>query len=323
MDGEEKVKDIFKTNWFLALTSVLCAVVIWVYVVYFINPMFEMTLKNIPVTFTNESTDFENGKLTVLSSNSETVNLRVRGKRGTLSRLSGDNVTCTANMTDIKSAGTYTLPIAVNFNIDGVELMQKNPYNIVLKIDKVITGEKEIKIETQGKPAEGFIAENVEYSPLKIRLTGAKSIVNKVDTASINVDLTGADDNISGRYKIKLYDENGDEFNDSKISKNVSYAEVKYNIYQMKNMQISAKLSAEENSLGEKVTVSKIKPSSVKVIGDKRDIMSLEKLETEEIDVSHIRDGAVLKVKIGALPKNSYIEDSTEYVEITFGTQEK
>ena len=88
------MKDIFKTNWFVALVSFLCAVVIWVYVVYQINPMYETTVRKIPIKYMYQSSDFDSGKLMILSSNSETADIKIRGKRSTVSKLKRDDIQC-------------------------------------------------------------------------------------------------------------------------------------------------------------------------------------------------------------------------------------
>lgn len=314
------MKDIFKTNWFLVVVSILSAIVIWVYVVYQINPMYETTIRNVPVNYTGMSDDFDTGKFTILSTNSENVDIKIRGKRSVISKLKKDNINCSVNMSDVVADGSYTLPFSINFNVDGIEVLSKNPYNIVLNIDDVVTKEKEINIDTQGKPEDGFIAESVEYSPLKIRLTGARSIVNKIDSAGITVDLNGATDTISGRYKVKLYDKNGEEFTDDRISKNVTYTELKYNIFQAKSVEVSASLSSDTNNLGKKIKVSKIKPSKVTVIGDKRELMNIDKLKTKKIDVSNIKDGDTVTVELDELPENTRLEGDSMEVEITFKT---
>lgn len=317
------MKDIFKTNWFIAVISFLCAIVIWIYVVYQINPMYEMTVKKIPVAYQNQSADFDTGKLMILSQNSDTVDIKVRGKRSVLSKVSRDDITCSINMSDVSSDGKYSLPLNVSFNIDGVEILSKNPYNITLEVDDVITVEKDIEIDVTGKPADGFIAESVEYSPLKIRLTGARSIVNKIDSASVSVDLTDVSDTISGRYKIKLFDNSGNEFHDDRISRNITYTELKYNIFQKKEISVAAALSDTVNRDGKKVTVSKIQPSKATVIGDRRALLNIAELETEEIDISNIRDGGTVTVKLKELPENSRLEGEAETVEVTFKVSDK
>lgn len=316
------MKDIFKTNWFIMAVSLLSAILIWIYVVYEINPMYETVIRKVPITYTRQSEDFENGKLSVISMDSETVDVKIKGKRSTISKLKADDINCTVSMSDVQSAGEYSLPISVSFNTDGVELLSKNPYKLSMEVDNVITVEKKIEIETTGKPASGYIAESVEYSPLQIRLTGAKSAVKKINKAMISVDLTDAEDTIAGRYKVKLYDKNGNEFVDDSINKNITYTELKYKIYQSKNIDINAVLSSDSNYYG-KVSVSKIKPSSLEVHGDKRVMLKLDKIDTKKIDVSHVKDGTTLTVELEDIPEDMRIENDVKKVEVTFKVEDK
>ncbi len=317
------MKEIFKTKWFMAGISFLCAVVVWVYVVYQINPMFETTIRKVPIKFMYQSEDFDSGKLTMLSTSAETADIKIKGKRSTVSKLKRDDILCSVDMTDADSAGSYSLTLKVNFNIDGIELTSKSPYSVNVVVDDVITVEKDIDIDVHGKPADGFIAESVEYSPLKIRLTGARSIVKKIKTAKITTDLTGASDTISGRYKIHLYDKDGNSFEDDRVSTNITYTELKYNIFQNKTLQIKAELSNSANNRGEKVSVSKIQPSKLSVIGDKRELLNIDELETEKIDVSHVKDGDTVKVKLKNLPENARLEEEIQEVEVTFKILQK
>jgi len=312
------MKDIFKTNWFLVVISILSAIIIWIYVVYQVNPMYETTIRNVPVNFTKQSKEFSSGKLALLSTSSETVDIKIRGKRSTVSKINRNSINCNVNMSEITSEGAYTLPFGINFNVDGIEVLSKAPYNITINVDDVITKELDINIDTTGTPAEGFIAESVEYTPLKIRLTGAQTIVKKVKDAKILVDLKNATDTVSGRYKVKLYDKNGQEFEDERIKKNITYTELKYNIFQTKDTEISATLSSDKNSRGQIVKVDKIKPASLTVIGDKRELLNIDKILTEEINVRYIKDGDTITVKIEDLPENTRLEKEVTEVEVTF-----
>jgi len=312
------MKEIFKSNWFLIGVSILSAIIIWIYVVYQVSPMYETTIRNVPVSFVKQPKDFTTGKLTLLSTGTETVDITIRGKRSNVSKIKRDEINCNVNMSEITSEGSYTLPFSINFNVDGIEVLSKDPYNITLNVDDVITSELKIECINQGTPADGFIADTVDYSPLKIRLTGARSVVKKVKKAKIIVDLTGATDTISGGYKVKLYDKDGKEVEDERIKKNITYTELKYNILQVKETSISASLSSDTNNRGKKVKVSKIKPSSATVIGDKRELLNIDKLSTEEIDVRYVKDGDTITVKLEELPENTRLEKKVTEVEVTF-----
>ncbi len=303
------MKNLFRKNWFLITASILLALIIWIYVVYEIDPIFETTIKNIPINYIRYSEDFANGKLTVLSKGSETVNVKIRGKRGTLSKVTRDSVYCSVNMTDVNEAGTHKIPIQVSFDISGIELVSKEPHNVSVQVDSVITRELDISVETKGTPAEGYIYDTIEYSTDKVRVTGAKSAIGKVKKAKITVDISGKSETQSGRYKILLTDKDDKEITDSGISKNISYVELKCNILRLKKVDVSAFLSSDKTANGKKVTVSSVSPSQITLIGPKKAVESINKISTDEIKVSYAKDGAKHTVKLQELPAGVRMED--------------
>jgi len=66
------------------------------------------------------------------------------------------------------------------------------------------------------------------------------------------------------------------------------------------------------------VKVDKIKPASLTVIGDKRELLNIDKILTEEINVRYIKDGDTITVKIEDLPENTRLEKEVTEVEVTF-----
>ena len=302
------MKNLFRKNWFLITASILLALIIWIYVVYEINPIFETTIKNVPIKYIRYSEDFANGKLTVLSKGSETVNVRIRGKRGTLSKVTRDSVYCSVNMTDVNEAGTHKIPIQVSFDISGIELVSKEPHNVSVQVDSVITREMDISVETTGTPAEGYIYDTIEYSTDKVRITGAKSAVTKASKAKITVDISGKSETQSGRYKILLVDKDGNEITDSGISKNISSVELKCNILRLKKVDVSVSLSSDKTANGKKVTVSSVNPARITLIGPKKAVESIDKITTDEINVSYAKDGSKHTVKLQEIPENVRME---------------
>lgn len=313
------MKRLLKSNWFLFTCSLLAAMLIWIYVVYEINPIFETTIKNVPINYIKYSEDFSNGKLAALSKSHETVNVKIKGKRGTLSKVKRESVYCNVNMSDVNVAGTHKIPISVSFDISGVELVSKDPYNVMVQVDKVVTRELDINVETKGTPADGYIYDSIEYATDKIRITGADSVVGKVKSAKISVDIAGKTDSQNGRYKILLMDKNGDEVSDEGISKNISYVELKCNILRLKELKVSPKLSDKVTYNGKKVTVDKISPDKIAVLGSKTLLSSVDEIETEEINVNRLKDGDTVKAKLSELPQNVKFEDEEiKEIEITF-----
>ncbi|MBQ7901629.1 MAG: hypothetical protein IJ365_06680, partial [Clostridia bacterium] len=140
------MKRLLKSDYFLMFASVLVAVLIWIYVVYEQNPMHETWLRDVPVTYTNQTADFETGKLIVLEGDIAKVDLKIRGRRSAVSAVDVSSVTCSVNMGEITDAGSYTLPITFSTTVYGIELMQKKPNSVNLVVDRVVTEERSITV---------------------------------------------------------------------------------------------------------------------------------------------------------------------------------
>ncbi len=311
------MKKFFKENWITLTISFLSAVVIWIYVVYQVNPTFETTIKNVPVTYTRYSQDFNNGKLILSDKSAETANIKIRGKRGVLSKIGKDDINCTVDMSNVSSSGTHKIPVNVSFNASGIELVSKDPYSVSINVDDVVTNELEINVDTRGTPADGYVYESLEYSVDKVRISGAKSIVKKVKKAKVNVDISDKSESQNGRYKIILEDKEGNEMSEEGITKNISYIEVKCNIYLLKEVKIKAKLSSDKNNQGKKVTAV-IKPETIKVLGNNSEALDIDEVFTELIDVRYVKDGDKKTVELEKLSDKITVEDKLKSVDITF-----
>ena len=312
------MKNLLKTNWFLFAVSVLCAFVIWLYVVYEVEPSYETTIRNVPITMTKYSDDFANGKLITLSQSHELVDIRIKGKRQLIAKVTRDNVSCSVNLSDINSEGTYKLPINVAFDQSGVELVSKDPYNVKVKVDEVITIEKKITVDIKGKPAKNYVYDGVEYSTDTVRLTGARSIVNKVKSAKVKVDISGKKESMNGRFKVGLYDAKGSELESDFISKNISYVEITCNILKEKKIPVKVIMTTEETSDGKTIGISEMTYSEVTVVGTENALDSLDEIRTQEVSTAYVSDGDKLTVTLEELPKNVNFKEKLDDLEVTF-----
>ncbi len=316
------MKKLFDSNWFTLTISLLAAIVIWIYVVYETEPVFQTTIKDVPINYVRYSDEITNGKLAVLSKSSDTVDVTVKGERTVLAKVTKNTMSCTVNMADVDVAGTHKIPITVSFDVSGVTLESKDPYNAVVQVDSVITREMDIDVQTKGTPADGYIYDTIEYSTDKIRITGAKSIVEKIKKAQVIVDIAGKRDTQSGRYKIILTDSAGNLIEDKSISRNISYVELSCNILRLKEVPVSVTLSDKTTAAGKKVTVKSVTPEKANILGSRTVADPIDKLKTEEIRVSYVKDGAKIKVKLAPLPAGVRLEDTElEEVEVVLGVE--
>jgi len=311
------MKTFLKNNWLLLTISFFCAVIIWIYVVYRVDPMFERTIDDIPVNFSKYSQEFSNGKLVLAKKGTETVSVRVKGKRAFLSTITSDDINCTIDMSNVTTSGTHKIPVNVSFNVSGLELVNKDPYSITVVVDDVVSNELPISVETRGRPGDGYVYDSLDNYVDKVRITGSKTIISKVKRAKVTIDLSGKTESQSGRYKIILCDKNGDALPEDGITKNISYIEVKCNILRLKEIKVSPKLSSDKNRSGHLVTAT-VTPSKVTVLGSKTVMANFEEILTKPIDVRNVKDGDKITVELEPLPEKAKFETKIETVEVTF-----
>lgn len=319
MDGEQKMKKIWESEYFLIVVSVFIAVLLWIYVVYDKNPIFETWLRDIPVEYINQSADFESGKLVILEGEQKTADLKLRGRRSALSAAKATSVICSVDMSAVTKDGTYNIPLTVNTGVDGAELVQKSPYSVNLVVDKVVTEERRVSVTGTGQPKSGYVLSNIESEPQIIKLTGPQSLIRNVADASAVADVTDASEDVTGLYKIKLYDSNNKEITDERISKNIEYCDVKCRIEYSKTVKVTPLLSAETNDKGETITVSGAAPDSISIVGARDKVESINEVYTVETDVSKIYEETKKEVRLdlSSLPGGVVVTDDINKIELT------
>ncbi len=318
------MKKLFKSDSFLMVLSVLVAILLWIYVVYEQNPIHEKWISSVPVKYTNQTADFENGKLVVLEGALDRVDLKIRGRRSAVSGVDTSSVTCSVNMGEIKDPGSYTLPVTFSSALYGIELAQKKPNSVTLVVDRVITEERNISVVKRGEVAQGYISGDIEFEPASVKLTGPQSLVRSVEKAVVNVDLASADKDISNLCKIKLYDNSGGEVTDSRISKNIEYCDIKCPVYSAKEVSITPILRSETNLYGNPVTVSSITPPTVTLIGAAELLDKIDTLYTKDIDTHNITENVKITATLdtGDIPTGVRVEDDITVVEIQLHAEE-
>lgn len=307
----------YKKDWFLRVTSLVAAVLIWFYVVYQENPTIDSWITKLTVAQQNLSDDFVNGKLVIMSVSTETADVKVSGRRRMVSSVSASSGSAYMDMSKIKKEGEYTVPINVNFSIDGLDVVQIRPSHCTVVVDRVVTEERTIEITVKGEAAEGFDVDKISLEKSVIRLTGPQTLVSAVKHCEIAVDVTNASEDIKGLYKVKLYDERNQDITDT-VSTDIKYTDVYCSVSATKEIEIKPNLSADINSNGDKVTAV-CEPSSIRVIGKTNAMDSVTEVFAPLLDVSQIYESTTEELEI-SLPDGLFFaneSDKTVKVKLT------
>ena len=136
-----------KKKWYASdmafkIYSLLIALLLWVFVIYDQNPESTKVIRNVPVYYSNIDA-LENEGYTVCRGEEElAVDLKIKGRRLTLGKLSKKSVNAYVTFGDLKS-GEYDLSVAAVLPESGLSVADKRPATIHVKVEKLV--EKKIK----------------------------------------------------------------------------------------------------------------------------------------------------------------------------------
>ncbi|MBE7030577.1 MAG: hypothetical protein E7409_04010 [Ruminococcaceae bacterium] len=320
MGGEEKMK-FYQTNWFLRISAVVIAVILWIYVVYVENPSYETWVRGIPVTYTNMVQEFEDGKLMLVETDDDTIDIKIRGRRRLISGIYNTEMVAMVDMLGITREGTYSLPVNINFGSDGIEILEKKPYNVQLTVDRVVSEQRDIEVNSKGSMRAGFVLGESTSSPATITLTGPKSLLERVAHCAITVDFSDVAQDVKGLYKIKLYDASNNEVTDERIIKNVEYTDVYYEVLPTKILTVKPALTEQTNANGNTIEATVV-PERVTVKGDAQILADITEIFTVPIEVSGVREAVTAQVGL-ELPEGVAFADDAISSTVTVSLQVK
>lgn len=227
MENKQK-KNASKNKIAMALLSLVIAFALWLYVVTVVSPESEKTIYNIPVGLQSESILEERG-LMVTTEDFPTVNLRLKGNRTDLDKLSNGNITVTADVSRIDEPGEHSIRYSVSFPGDvpnnSISTQKRTPDTVTITVEERTSKSVKVYVEVdQESVPEGFRVdtENVLLETQEILITGPKRILDQVDRATIFVDVAGKNESITNqKLPYTLKDAAGELVDDSLVEDNL------------------------------------------------------------------------------------------------------
>lgn len=201
------VKKVNKDN-FTRLISLLIAIGLWLYVVYAENPRQEVWLKGIPITYVNTQSLAQNS-LVILDGTLDTASVKISGRRKNIVLIKQSNITAQVDLSGITGEGRHKLPVKTSFPIDGIDIIDKNPYSVSLTIEPLVEKSVPVRIVSTGDPAAGYVVDSTAASPSSIRIKGAKSIMSVIDYAVVSVSTKGISESFNIPSDVSLIKTDG------------------------------------------------------------------------------------------------------------------
>ena len=196
-----------RNSWLVRIMSVVCACILWVYVMNEQNPITTKTFQ-VPLTAQNLSEDM------VVKDLPETVNVKVSGTRSQIAVLREGDIKAFIDFTDApKGRNTYNVQATTRMG----EVAEVTPSLLQLETDSL--AEKTMTLEPRivGVPNSGVTVSQMDLSPTKVTIKGASARISQVDKVLVMVDISHHDRNFSTEATAVAVDRTGREMYDVKV----------------------------------------------------------------------------------------------------------
>ncbi len=286
----EKTKDVmgrtrfFSRNTTPKIVSIIFALVMWLYVMGEVNPEAIEEWKNVNVQILNVE-EMRQAGLVIIGQTDFTVNVKVKGKRNDLYKISSKDMVVRADIRGFRK-GVNSVPLEysapTNINVEDI-----SPKEIKVTLDEIVKRQKPVVVNSVGQAAQGYEPTQAIVSPSEVMVEGPESLVNTVSSVVADVNLKDKLEDIKDRLPLKAVNSEGKEVNGVQVI--TKFVEVTLPIYKLKEVPIVVELegSPRENF---KITNIASTPGFVVIKGPKNLVDQINEIKTEGVVVDGIEE---------------------------------
>ena len=283
--------------------SLLVSLGMWLYVVNYISPESEAMFYNIPVVFEGETVLTTERNLMVTDISTTTVNMKISGNRSDLNKVNSSNIIVKVDLSKIYDPGETNLVYSHSFPGDvpqgALTVENKFPSTITITTDTKLTKEVPVKVVYSGSASEGFITdtENAVLDHDYVTVTGPGSVVELIDHARIDVDLSDRNATISEAFVYTLCDKEAQPVDAEQIVTDVGEIYLNLTIHRFQEVQLLLNVTygGGADATNTQITMT---PQSIRVSGSEKVLESLEELIVGSVDLSTIEANTTMSFPI-------------------------
>ena len=324
-------------NLSLKIMSVAIAIVVWLIVVNIDNPVGTNYYTITDVELINkeyvESSDTI-GKMCMPEENQDSVRVAITASKKIRDRIRLSDITAVADLQQAVSLDTdpVMVPITVTCSASGVlpSDIKVTPQNLTVNLDEKETQEFVVNVSKgDTKPGKDYEVGSLTASPEKIRITGPKTLVNKIDKVNATIALDGNTEDYTQEVNLTIYDKNQETLSESEMNslriENDAKVVVTAKLWKIRTgVKISAGYVGTPAS-GYQVGSVKTVPDTISVAGNTEGLESLSEndnvitIPADRIDISDESKDVERKISLkNLLPDNVKLtSDSSEDVWVT------
>lgn len=204
-------------NFSLKIMSVLIGFMIWFIVVNVDNPVStkSFTIAGERVELLNTAYVDSTNMMCMQDDDPDSIRVTITGERRVLNRLSQANITLTADLQQAGSLETDPVMVPISVSCPGIspDNIKVTPQYLSVRLEEKVTQEFLVNVNYgSSQPGKGYEVGSQTASPEKVKITGPKSLVNKIDKVNATVSVDGKTKAFTEETELSIIDKNQDSF---------------------------------------------------------------------------------------------------------------
>ncbi len=314
------MKKLFENDKLLKVTSVVIAIVLWLYIFIILDPTQEVSVRDLPIEFVGQEQLHANG-LSVVSESDTVMTIKVKGSRKRMGKNNMKSIIAKVDVSAVMSKGTASLPVDVIVPFENMGITSQDPYTVDVKVEHLKEKNIPIEVETEGSLAEDYMAGPIYTDAETVTIKGPESIVDKIARAAVVLNYGGADVDIDKELPIRLYGNDGKEIVSidailSRIRKDIDRTMVHCIVVKLKRVEIDPVFEGFADQEMKPDFPYKLNVETVLIYGDEQVTSKIKKIQTEPISMDKLTSNEKAKVKL-VIPDGVKVLRDIAEVEVT------
>jgi YbbR domain-containing protein len=297
------------------ILSVLLATMLWLYVITEQNPVVYKDI-TLPVKLIGVET-LAAKNITLLDNTSYNVYLRLKGNKNTLDRINNTSLNATADIRDQDEKGEFQIPIQISGIPAGVDITSMSSKSIRVRFDNVISVTMPVVMNITGNPLQGMAAMTPSVNPGEVTITGAESLVNKVKTAAVDLDISSSSATVKKNISVKILNEEGKEIEGLDVSPKSVDVEIPIEYTEIVVIEPDVVVNPAPGYI---VTNISTNPREIHVAGKKEILDNLNSIKTERIELQDAKAFVDQQVSL-VLPEGVELANKSETVRLNINIE--
>ena len=287
------------------LIAFVAALALWIYVTGKIEINSMKKFSDVKISIVNQNSLIESG-YAVEKIEPGKIDVTLKGGRAALNSAKGSDIKATVDVySRFKGKNNVNVDVEVPKN---TRLESKSEDKVTVEIGNLVTAERNIEVHEKESLPEKTVLVKSKPDPEKVKIYGTKKNVARVVSVRALVDtskVTEKDTEVSA--KMVPVDKSGNVVDFVSVASDEINITVRLEAY--KTVKLNAKT---KGSIDDKYQLDSIKsPEKIDIQGPAGTIKGITEVESEDIDISKIRESTKIKMVL-RLPEGVKIKEGSE-----------